>query len=341
MELLNSEYSTILLNEYYSQILRDKDKDGITYEQKTLKIRRLIFLDQLKYLSSKNNIFLNNYNSFKLKKNCDNGKLIWFSDSCWMDSVLYIILAIPNTFIIRNFLYKNLNSPDYKPPKCSRLEYVEKEKANRRVEYDEPETMRKYAKEIQENIISIVDNIQEGEHMKCIKFRNILTQKECKIYEFYDLTEKSTGIASNFVKGLFKLFNIENRIIPLVINDTMYLSNKLLSEKIEYNDYICFEITMYSMDKPEDINLYPDEYIFINNKKMILFGIVLDARGHFVSLLLCDNIWYYYNDLTYKELELIGNYSNIYERTYYNNRASVRKDSLLLFYCKESYLPFI
>ncbi len=114
---------------------------------------------------------------------CQNiGHLENFNNSCYMDSVLFALLVIPNKFINDEILNKKLVKNF---PRCTIKARCDIQKALR---------------ELKKDILS-------GKRSKCINFRRLLGQ--CYIQGFEDFSRYNERDADEFLKYLFSMFEVE------------------------------------------------------------------------------------------------------------------------------------
>jgi len=287
-------------------------------------------------------------------KNCEKGKLRWFSNSCWLDSTLYAMMYIPNKFVIENILEKDLNSKSYNPPQCTTgekkrkaiyrneqnevveiVEYEEEEDAKyKQLEKEKklttsidpvykslPKKMRKYASSIQIALVNIYTSIHTGKSVFCTDLRKLLISPECNIPQFSEqMADVYTAV--QYLKGILSIFDIEDRM--------SYYDSRI------YEDYFILNIEDQKFKFPEIEMTFPG-----TGNKAILFAIVIKAEGHYVSAVMCDDIWYYYNDLRFesnpeRKLPVIGNFEELMKYKFYR-KSTIQKNANLLFYSDKSY----
>ncbi len=161
------------------------------------------------------------------------GSLANFNNSCYMDSVLFSLLAIPNSFIDKHILHKKLI-----PFKSSQ---------------DNIKCPIDVRKQIQQELVNLKKSIMKGERLKCINFRALLGK--CKRKTFEDFSGNSPRDADEFLKYIFDIFEVEegtNTAITYVTNKLGHVKkeNTTIVDKIVTNDASpIFDINYQSISK--------------------------------------------------------------------------------------------
>ena len=131
-------------------------------------------------------------------------------------------------------------------------------------------------------------------------------------------------------------------------NDKAILIKKYIEELIiDSADMIFFGIIRkhqsynYSLQKNKEKILYlkitPDEIIDINGKNLILRGIIVWYKNHYICFFTNDGIWYKYDDnynpLTENDyIEVIGNYGDLLKYSLSGIDYIVLKNSVVVWY---------
>ena len=300
--------------------------------------------------------------------------LQYTGNSCYQDSTLLALFAVPNKIIESQILTKNLNL-------ISRKEFHCTENMKQDV---------KIRKRIQNELIRITNSMRGGTQIKtCSNLRNLF--KNCQGSQEFHETE--TQDAGEFLQYLFKIFEVKNktyRRVTLVSNE-FGRHAKLIKvyENIYTNESPIISISPYSIaDKKEDTissfiktvddavldieNLYtyrgesyqrkieinevlaasflvfhiqrlyvdlesgrevrnqtaiiPPEYIVIGKNNLILRAIVVHQNNHYTCYIICNGVWYYYDD-TKTQIFTVGSYEKMIE-----NKPSPLTKGVLYFY---------
>jgi hypothetical protein len=69
-------------------------------------------------------------------------------------------------------------------------------------------------------------------------------------------------------------------------------------------------------------HVIPDPQIVIEKRTLTLISIVVHwgsvIGGHYVTYILCDGLWYFYNDLSYRQLSPIGTWEQLQKKNYWD-----------------------
>lgn len=329
---LIKEWQTILLLKHnvkrtekqLFQIIKDTSKkNNININESILMIDKLIRQDNINTLNIGN---IENSNN-----------------SCYMDSILIILLCKKITFIDTNLLYLPTNNIN--------LRFIQDELKN-----------------IQKSIIN-------KEKINCDKLRNLIKRLP-KNENFEDFSLDKPQDAGEFLKFLFQIFKIENctniqvvygtnvltRIVkqndvvqtnktfiknclPIFDIFNQHIKDSTLSNIIKtYDDsgvlsnpyidtntgekykrrlelilpydykYLVFNVHRINFNqKITNKNIIPDEMLILENDiQLNLFGIVAWINGHYVSCLKIYNEWWYHDDFL-SVIPKIGNYEKMCE----------------------------
>ncbi len=278
------------------------------------------------------------------RKKTERGHLQNFDNSCYMDCILFVLLAIPNKFIETEILNKKCSSP--------------------------------ILKQIQKELNDLKINILNGNQIKCVNFRQLLG-KYC-INNFEDFSSMHAQDADEFLKYLFRIFNVENshyrqftygtnklegkitnenvsltsktdnmKASPVFDIDTQILkkthSNEMLSnivkapddsgafdntnlfvangktfkrriEILQPYDYSYLIVTLQRLNPTGpfiNTQIIPDDKLILGNGNHLkLNSIVIWVKGHYVAMVQYENKWWLYNDLDTK-LIIIGSYKQM------------------------------
>jgi ubiquitin C-terminal hydrolase len=266
--------------------------------------------------------------------------LSYSNNSCYQDSILLCLLAIPNSFVTKTILLKNVNNP-----------YVEK---------------------VQDELIKITNIMRKCDsYYNCNNLRKILS----RFNPPQDFGGSDTQDAGEFLQYLFRLFNIETTrrkieiytsknldkkptlsskrietMTPFILIPYHKIDNKLrISDmieniddeitsdtqirKIEYSDiyeapFLVFNAQRTILGKNRNFNyIYPDRIIKVGNRYLELYGIVIHISNHYTAFIKCNkDHWFFYNDM-YDKIKKIGEYRDIFE-----TNLDPRKYGTLYFY---------
>jgi len=157
---------------------------------------------------------------------CDVTGMKYTGNSCYQDSTLIALFAIPNEFITKHILEKDLTFVSMNPRRelvCS---------AN-----DEKDL--KYRKAIQREIVSITNSMRGSEkNIYCSTLRNLI--KKCPVNQKFYSTE--TQDAGEFLQFLFSVFDVQDTTIQRIT----YFTNMTNTNMSELSDAIISEVKIPS-----------------------------------------------------------------------------------------------
>jgi hypothetical protein len=141
--------------------------------------------------------------------------LKYTGNSCYQDSVLLALFAIPNNYIDMNILeknVKNISKNKNREIKCSEV-------------YDQD---YKYRKNIQKELREITVSIRGLKNVKyCSGLRALL--RNCPSFGGQKFYETDTNDAGEFLQYLFSLFEVEG----VELEKTVYLSNDIETNRLK------------------------------------------------------------------------------------------------------------
>jgi len=309
--------------------------------------------------------------------------LKYTGNSCYQDSTLLALLAIPNDFVTANILEKNVKS-------ISRL-------SNREIVCDnntELDYRRRQA--IQNELVRITKSmrgeISSSDRVQyCSNLRALL--KGCPSasrQEFYGTGTQDAGEFLQYILALFQVNGLERIRSTDLTNDLSPIPKKTLTSRmikeevspvvlipaealvsvpIKYyltqtedavldaanlvkgpdhqrykrrieqtvitkGDYLVFYVQRLSLHGERPVRLYtkinPSETIELarSSRSLSLFAIVVHKNVHYTCYIKCDDIWYYYNDLT-AEIVSVGSFNDMLQST-----PNPEKEGVLYFYSR-------
>jgi len=303
--------------------------------------------DSLEWLED---IIVENYMT---SENCSFSGLSWTGNSCYLDSVLLALFAVPNKVIDENILEKKVEE-SYN---CSRHS---KEK-------------------IQEELKNIAEFMRGNEKDKsCINLREMI--RECPGTERFEST--NTQDAGEFLNYIFTIFDVNVGKLKEIVNITntntndvykiketvtktfpivniyhssfkdgkRYLNSYLTQheellfenmrefEGIEYDkrvtsyifedyNYLIFSVhrTYYTdsgKEKKSVKRIIPPERI----GNIALHAIVVHLKNHYTCYIKCNDTWFYYDDLK-EEIDSVGDYDDMIQ-----SKPDPKRNGVLFFY---------
>lgn len=285
------------------------------------------------------------------------GKIGWKSNSCWVDSVIYVMLYIPNTFILRNILKRDLDSTGFVPPRCFKRQKGEFVATK--------EDLRSYVKQIQKALKLIYDDIQRGTMVQCVDLRRLLLRKECNVVEFLDITNVDTeGPPSTISNGILNLFSLKSAVSRSVVMFNNLERVSALLDHSEYltGDYFIIEVTrLQQATDPIRFAITLEEKLTLHGETFHLFGIVasnktslgttrqetrlIERNEHVIAFVLFKKMWYFYDGLHHTQsserpLVFVGDFSKDLQTQKTEKGIWATRNSELLFYCKKDFIPF-
>lgn len=328
------------------------------YQKYDKKISKETLIKCISDVSKKHNISIEDAIYFIDKMINQNklGHLQNFEQSCYMDSVLFSLLAVPNVFV-EKMLRKKLGKLDG----CN-IELRTK---------------------IQQEMREIKKSIIKGEQTKCVDFRKLLAN--CQVKGFEDFSKDEPRDADEFLKFIFRILEVENNTTKRLVYGTNTLGNisskdlTLTTKTIDKTASPVFDIDYYSIKKgttQEFLKIIDDsgeldttfesddgdsykrriqitqaysyDYLVLNfqrlgtkfnnqpiipspdiilgnGKSLSLNAIVVWEWGHYTSFIKCDNEWWFFNDIGTK-VSKIGSYFDMIKI------SKVLTNSTLIFY---------
>lgn len=293
------------------------------------------------------------------KSFCDNLKgLSWTGNSCYMDSVLFALFAIPNdinTNFLANYdqntrnsriqaeiinIMKYITTPNNSDYNCSNIRKIIRDEYH--VKYDE----RFYTNKMQdagEFLLFLVDKLENT---------NLLFKRDA-VYGFnkknnvepISIQKKYDSIVWNVTPynlqhlDINKVYNIRTLMTleseDLNIHNWKY-TNKLDVSEIIDSPYIIFNVMRKKMENNREIYLkhkiIPTKTLMINNdRKLYLHSIVVLVSNHYITYFRCND-WYVYNDMSSgRKISYVGSYADMLLQN-----TSPIKNGLLYFYTSKN-----
>lgn len=167
-------------------------------------------------------------------KNCHELKgLINIDDSCYLDSVLFALLAIPNKFINKHILFKKINDQKY---------------------YSFLTLLQRY-------LIYLTEEIRIKKSLQvCTPFRKIIKNYQMKGMPNFSLPGQQE--AGEFLIYFLTLFNSQNLA---TVKHTTYATNSI-SKKVKHKNLI---VTNTHIDTQASIIIFVDSFQLLNKEKMV------------------------------------------------------------------------
>jgi len=195
------------------------------------------------------------------------GGLIWFSNSCYIDTMLMAMFAYPNKSILKNILYTN----PYRllfldPPKCM----IDKEKKTSVVWED----FLKDVKKIQEDFQILKWNLTYSEvKFKCVNLRNTLihcspydNRKQDQFIEFWKyIFNDIFNMPGAIIYITFKYFNPKSFTLEKYQRDlSIYGNRKNLLKYVEYEWYLNNKDKIINNNNRVDLYKDQNKYIYVD-----------------------------------------------------------------------------
>lgn len=299
------------------------------------------------------------------KKICRFTGLKYTGNSCYQDSVLLALLAIPNDFITENILERDMKSVSKMP--------------NREIVYScDEKSDCKTRRSIQKELVHITKSMRgEGEKVEyCSKLRSLFKTNKQSFH--------GTGMqdAGEFLQYLFAIFQVHgvvqsrtsmltNKIgdIPIVNKKTIYETSPMVlipsqniidnvsietflnhkedvildmknlyrgADGVNYHrrietvdiiraEYLVFYAQRLYETKRNYNNIVPIKQIKLDNI-LNLFAIIVHRNYHYTCYIKCDKNWFYYNDLS-DNIVYVGTYNDMLK-----TKPSVKSEGVLYFY---------
>ena len=291
---------------------------------------------------------------------CDLRGLNYNGNSCYQDSTLFALLAVPNTFIRETILKKDVTT-------VKKLAFCGK------TDQEDTDTRR----DIQKELIRLKDimrgRVKGGE--TCSNLRKLFSR--CKLPQRFDLPDPFD--AGEFLQFLFSIFDVEGmktRRTVEVTNDRGSPKNVIKIKDTIQMEAPVFPLTFFSpgtydlgkmLGSIDDAELGPQDlyrldgetysrkietytivstpYLVFNVQRFVekvlvdiperlrdlyLTAIVVHRQNHYTAYLKCGDTWVYYNDNpggSEFTIKTIGSFENML-----NASPRVRSNGTLFFY---------
>ena len=265
--------------------------------------------------------------------NCNKGLLVYAGNTCYADSVFMLLFTQPNQFI--DNLVTNIKQPK------TQLRFNTYLWNNQNKEYKiknkniiSKENSLKYQLQVKENINAIYTSIKSGEN----------NQKITKIFLQHYITQNILGNNYTpgreadpipFLNGIFEILIDSLNVRKYIISITSDFIPSCVNQYFDYNTNKDINIIIVNIDrihilgyneksksyraKYNNSKLTPDEFIETDTEKFILTGIITRtgsslSGGHYTARLLCNNEWYFYNDIDSQFYKIVnGTYDEMLE----------------------------
>lgn len=206
-----------------------------------------------------------------------------YGNSCYVDTLLYILFAIPNQYITENIL----NKKNFKIANgCT--------KQNRSI--------------IQNNLIKLAENMRSGKIESCINFKNIIKKCFLKKYETLQ-NDIENNLQSDPVDLL--IWFIDTFQLGDIFNVSIITKEKQKLAKEIKKPYYVINVVRQGHNPFIESN--------IDNKQ--LSGIIcnddptISDYGHYTAFILYQNEWYFYDDLK-TSIEYVGTFEDLFSHEY-------------------------
>ena len=273
------------------------------------------------------------------KSFCNNLKgLSWVGNSCYMDSVLFALFAIPNNINI-NFLtkydtnsknsriqmeifniMKYMRTPNNSEYNCSNIRKIIKEE--HKIRYDE----KFYTNRMQdagEFLLFLVDKLENTNLLyRCKGMYGFNTRNNLEainIQKTYDAIVWNITSSNLQHLDINKVYNI--RTLLTIKNEDLDIQNwkyrnKLDISKVIDSPYIIFNVMRKKLVDNGEIYLnhkiIPTKTLLLDSgRKLYLHAIVVLVSNHYITYFRCNG-WYVYNDMTGgRKISYIGSYTDM------------------------------
>jgi hypothetical protein len=297
-------------------------------------------------------------------QNCDLSVLRFKGNSCWLDSVWFILLALPDPFVtkyILNAKVKNENVNDVQKELNAIVAHI------RKIEISPPKTC----------LSRIWNSPSRPVHNEntTSKLRELWTRTNQPGFINTNMNSTSQQHSANeYLLLIFQLFEVPNLLTTSFTTYTRYGKDWSQSEAKDENISVIVSIpnsevkaagnkpTIQSLLKYQgeladtgklqhraitkieggfmiitidrfdgDQNVAISEYIEVSETKLYLFGIIVHTlkninEGHYTGYLKCNENWLYYDDLA-SELVLVGDFDRMLDY-----KPSVQNKGVTFFY---------
>lgn len=347
--------------------LNSEELEELKYDNKKLyylinknenEIEKENFINIIKNNKLKRSNDIINYNNkkkIKIEKNLnESSKCLLFNayhndrNSCYIDTAFFILFTVLKDFFIENIISK---------------EKWEKTFCSQDIEQDKLIRLN-IKKKILDSIEKFYKKINIKEILTCVDLRKIF--KECIINNNNYNSDKEQDITEFFIY-IFNLFEINTMNINTEVNNLnnefssvnkkiypikeIILSKEIKNEnqtikldELIHNDFFIlqseillisiFRITTKGILKNKILPLEQIELI-VDNKPLNLVAIILYNNSHFTCVFLCENFWYYYNDIpNEKNNTTIELYAYTYDEMIKKNNYFIQTNGLIYIYNK-------
>lgn len=254
--------------------------------------------------------------------------LKYCNNSCYIDSVLLSLFAIPNFFINQQILNKHIHDKNLK---IFQKELIKISYHMRNSQIYSSKNLRKISKFFSNNF----NNYEMQDASEFLLFiLNLFDINSIKkeIFLFISRSQNKNPILSRhyieknspFVLIPFNKIYDNIDISSFILNiDDVKLYDPFI-RKIEFSEiidssFLIFNVqrTLLSEDRHEKRTfkkIIPNKKIMINKKILELYSIIIHNNYHYTSYIKCNgNDWFYYDDLSIKPI-FIGNYHNLFSQ---------------------------
>jgi hypothetical protein len=334
-EMLEQNPSPIIKGSLYFYVSEKKSKDEFDEERGKMKNRNTGKKSKKDKTPKKSQT---KKDAKEAKFECDNMKgLEWVGNSCYLDSVLFALFAVPNKITPR-FLEDHENSPLQE----ELLKMIEYMRNGTGVSKNCSDFRVKLQEENAGNVVPFATgNMQDaGEFLLYLvdqnRLKNVGDMLTCSenIYGSNDdgltwvlETNRifSSSIVWNIESSILESMNInsDNHIRDLTTKTDIYEIDlwkygvRKDENKIIDSDYIIFNIIRKKKINDTKVKflthkIIPDETIVLENgKQLSLNSIVVYKNAHYQAYIKCGGKWYRYNDTSDIKVTLIGSYKNM------------------------------
>lgn len=250
--------------------------------------------------------------------------LVYYKNSCYQDSVLMALLAVPNRFITENMLAKRIKDKELKniQSELSKITLYIRQVIplesynclNLRKALSKYK-IGKFSKTAQEDSGEFLLYLFDIFSLETLQIqRSIYFFKE-KLYKSSDVIEKSSPIISIITTNKEDI-DLESYLYSKEdseIDPPYKFKGKFFSRKIEKRNVLNPSYIVFNVQRLKES--YKRSYNKVICKKtlgsMELFSIVLHSDKHYTAMLKIQGRWYLYNDIEENMLEEIGTFKSM------------------------------
>jgi len=238
--------------------------------------------------------------------------LEWTGNSCYQDSILLALFALPIKELENEILYKDLTDISSEPKRtivCSKDKKKDLE----------------YRTDIQKELRRIVKSIRGKKNVKtCSNLRKLF--KKCGKADFHTTR---TQDATDFLQYIFNLFDVKSGKIPIQTifpymagdrTSTQEILNNYPDDNFEIytSSYFIFAVSRTGYDEKRKKQMTHKFTVFPNEKitlsfatNLSLHSIIIHRSNHYTCYIRINGSWYYYDDTMSTKPRYIGTFKDM------------------------------